>query len=137
MGKGFDHRSRRAFQQVGDANSDRSTLQPHVAVGIGKGFEFNYEWRQRSARPDLAMHAAEDLHRALEEQRTRHIHGSHNERLSKQMIRAKISALGCYVPPRVLTNADLERLVDTNHEWIHSRVGISERRIAEPDIATS
>jgi len=53
------------------------------------------------------------------------------------MIRAKISALGCYVPPRVLTNADLERLVDTNHEWIHSRVGISERRIAEPDIATS
>ena len=34
-------------------------------------------------------------------------------------IRAKITALGCYVPPRVLTNADLERLVETNDEWIH------------------
>lgn len=51
--------------------------------------------------------------------------------------RAKISALGCYLPPRILTNADLERLVDTNDEWIQSRVGISERHIADPDIATS
>jgi 3-oxoacyl-[acyl-carrier-protein] synthase-3 len=51
--------------------------------------------------------------------------------------RAKITALGCHVPPRVLTNADLEKLVDTNDEWILSRTGISERHIAEPDIATS
>jgi len=52
-------------------------------------------------------------------------------------IRAKITALGCYVPPRVLTNADLERLVETNDEWILTRTGISERHIADPDIATS
>src|SRR3954447_4771357 len=52
-------------------------------------------------------------------------------------IRAKITALGCYVPPRVLTNADLERLVETNDEWIVSRTGISERHIADPEIATS
>jgi 3-oxoacyl-[acyl-carrier-protein] synthase III len=52
-------------------------------------------------------------------------------------IRAKISALGCYVPPRVLTNADLEKLVETNDEWILTRTGISERHIAEPEIATS
>jgi 3-oxoacyl-[acyl-carrier-protein] synthase-3 len=51
--------------------------------------------------------------------------------------RAKITALGCYVPPRVLTNADLEKLVETNDEWIVSRTGISERHIAEPEIATS
>ena len=52
-------------------------------------------------------------------------------------IRAKITALGCYVPPRVLTNADLEKLVETNDEWILTRTGISERHIAEPDVATS
>jgi 3-oxoacyl-[acyl-carrier-protein] synthase-3 len=51
--------------------------------------------------------------------------------------RAKITALGCHVPPRVLTNADLEKLVDTNDEWILSRTGISERHIAAPEIATS
>ncbi|MEP6716466.1 MAG: beta-ketoacyl-ACP synthase III [Terriglobia bacterium] len=52
-------------------------------------------------------------------------------------IRAKITALGCYIPPRVLTNADLEKLVDTNDEWIQTRVGISERHIADPEVATS
>jgi 3-oxoacyl-[acyl-carrier-protein] synthase-3 len=51
--------------------------------------------------------------------------------------RAKITALGCHVPPRVLTNAELEKLVDTNDEWILSRTGISERHIAAPEIATS
>jgi len=50
---------------------------------------------------------------------------------------AKISALGCYVPPGVLTNHDLEKLVDTTDEWILSRTGISERHIATPEIATS
>src|SRR5208283_3106436 len=51
--------------------------------------------------------------------------------------RAKITALGCYTPPRVLTNQDLERMVDTNDEWIMSRVGIRERHIADPGVATS
>ena len=52
-------------------------------------------------------------------------------------IRAKISALGTYVPPRLLTNADLEQMVDTNDEWIMSRVGIRERHIVEKGIPTS
>jgi 3-oxoacyl-[acyl-carrier-protein] synthase-3 len=50
---------------------------------------------------------------------------------------AKISALGCYTPPRLLTNQDLERLVDTNDQWIIERTGIRERHIAPPEMATS
>jgi 3-oxoacyl-[acyl-carrier-protein] synthase III len=52
-------------------------------------------------------------------------------------IRAKISALGTYVPPRVLSNADLEKMVDTTDDWIMSRVGIRERHIVEKGVATS
>jgi 3-oxoacyl-[acyl-carrier-protein] synthase-3 len=51
--------------------------------------------------------------------------------------KAKITALGCYVPPRVLTNQDLEKMVETNDEWIVTRTGIRERHIADPEIATS
>ena len=51
--------------------------------------------------------------------------------------RAKITALGCYVPPKVLTNQDLEKLVNTNDQWIMDRVGIRERHIAGPEMATS
>ena len=50
---------------------------------------------------------------------------------------AKITALGCYVPPGVLTNQDLEKLVDTTNEWILTRTGIAERHIAPPEMATS
>ena len=53
------------------------------------------------------------------------------------LIRSKISALGTYVPPRLLTNADLEKMVDTDNEWIMARVGIRERHIAEKGVATS
>ena len=52
-------------------------------------------------------------------------------------IRAKISALGTYVPPRLLTNADLEKMVDTSNDWIMSRVGIRERHIVDKGVATS
>jgi len=55
----------------------------------------------------------------------------------KKPIRAKISALGTYVPPRLLTNADLERMVDTNNEWIMTRVGIRERHIVEKGVPAS
>ncbi len=48
-----------------------------------------------------------------------------------------ITGLGCYVPDRVLSNADLEKLVDTSDEWIMSRTGIKERRIAAPEQAMS
>jgi 3-oxoacyl-[acyl-carrier-protein] synthase-3 len=53
------------------------------------------------------------------------------------LYKAKITALGCYSPPGVLTNADLEKMVDTNDQWILERTGIRERHIAEPHIATS
>ncbi len=51
--------------------------------------------------------------------------------------RAKISALGTYVPPRLITNADLEKMVDTSNEWIMTRVGIRERHIVDKGVATS
>ncbi len=48
-----------------------------------------------------------------------------------------IIGTGSYVPERVLTNADLEKMVDTNDEWIVTRTGIKERRIAADDESTS
>ncbi len=48
-----------------------------------------------------------------------------------------IAALGAYVPPHILTNADLEKMVDTSDEWIVEMTGIRERRIASKDTATS
>src|SRR5882762_3085395 len=52
-------------------------------------------------------------------------------------IAAIISGVAGYVPPKVLTNADLEKLVETNDEWIRSRTGIRERHIAEAGTASS
>jgi len=52
-------------------------------------------------------------------------------------VRAKISSLGTYVPPRVLTNADLEKMVETNDQWIIERTGIRERHIVDAGVATS
>jgi 3-oxoacyl-[acyl-carrier-protein] synthase-3 len=51
--------------------------------------------------------------------------------------RARISSLATYVPPRLLTNADLERLVETTDEWILQRTGIRERHVVDPGVATS
>jgi 3-oxoacyl-[acyl-carrier-protein] synthase-3 len=51
--------------------------------------------------------------------------------------KAKITALGCYTPPGVLTNQDLERMVETSNQWIVERTGIVERHIAPPEMATS
>jgi len=51
--------------------------------------------------------------------------------------RARIASLATYVPPKVLTNADLEKMVDTSDEWIRQRTGIRERHIVEPGVATS
>ena len=53
------------------------------------------------------------------------------------MLRAKIIATGSYVPERVLTNFDLEKMVDTSDEWIRDRSGIRERRIASEKEAAS
>jgi 3-oxoacyl-[acyl-carrier-protein] synthase-3 len=49
----------------------------------------------------------------------------------------RIASLATYVPPRVLSNADLEKLVDTTDEWILQRTGIRERHIVDPGVATS
>jgi 3-oxoacyl-[acyl-carrier-protein] synthase-3 len=51
--------------------------------------------------------------------------------------RARITAVGRYVPERVMTNADLERIVDTSDEWIRTRTGIEERHVVEPGTPTS
>lgn len=51
--------------------------------------------------------------------------------------RVGLAGLGFYVPDKVLTNRDLEELVDTSDEWIRTRTGISERRIAEKGTGTS
>jgi 3-oxoacyl-[acyl-carrier-protein] synthase-3 len=50
---------------------------------------------------------------------------------------ATIAGTGMYVPERVLSNADLEKMVDTSDEWIRDRTGIVERRIAAPEQASS
>lgn len=52
-------------------------------------------------------------------------------------VRAKISSVGSYVPPRLLTNADLEKMVATNDQWIMERTGIRERHIVDKGVATS
>jgi 3-oxoacyl-[acyl-carrier-protein] synthase-3 len=51
--------------------------------------------------------------------------------------RARITSLGRYVPERVMTNADLEKLVDTSDEWIRTRTGIEQRHVVDPGTPTS
>ncbi len=57
--------------------------------------------------------------------------------MPRELINARIAGVGTYVPERVLTNAQLKEMVDTSDEWICSRSGIRERRIASPDQTTS
>ena len=51
--------------------------------------------------------------------------------------RSVIRGIGSYLPPNVVDNLDLSKKVDTSDEWIRSRTGIKQRRIAENDQATS
>ena len=53
------------------------------------------------------------------------------------MFNTKVLGTGMYVPPRVLTNHDLEKMMDTNDDWILQRTGISERHVVEPGVGTS
>jgi len=62
---------------------------------------------------------------------------SRSNRVSPKFPSAVIVGTGHYVPDKVLTNADMEKLVDTSNEWIMERTGIRERRIAAPDQAAS
>ncbi|MBN1504830.1 MAG: ketoacyl-ACP synthase III [Candidatus Eisenbacteria bacterium] len=50
---------------------------------------------------------------------------------------ARIAGTGSYAPPRVITNAELERMVDTSDEWITTRTGIKERHVADDGVASS
>ena len=52
-------------------------------------------------------------------------------------IAAKITGVAGYVPPRVVTNHDLQKMVDTNDEWIRTRTGIRERHYVDPGVASS
>ena len=56
---------------------------------------------------------------------------------ARTLRRVRISGLATYVPPRTLTNADLERMVETSDEWILQRTGIRQRHIVDPGVATS
>ncbi|PYJ51532.1 MAG: 3-oxoacyl-ACP synthase, partial [Verrucomicrobia bacterium] len=58
-------------------------------------------------------------------------------RSAKPLRTVSIIGTGSYVPEKVLTNADLSRMVDTSDDWITSRTGIKERRIAAKDETTS
>lgn len=55
----------------------------------------------------------------------------------RPVARAKITALGTFTPPRLLTNLDLEKMVETSDQWIIERTGIRERHIVEKGVATS
>jgi 3-oxoacyl-[acyl-carrier-protein] synthase-3 len=55
----------------------------------------------------------------------------------RHSVRAKISSVGAYAPPKLLTNRDLERMVETNDQWIVERTGISQRHIVDAGVATS
>ena len=57
--------------------------------------------------------------------------------MNKKIRQSRIASLATYVPPRVLTNADLEKLIDTSDEWILQRTGIRERHVVDPGVATS
>ena len=52
-------------------------------------------------------------------------------------IRAKITGVAGYVPPRVMTNADIEKIVETTDEWIRTRTGIRERHVVDKGVAAS
>src|SRR2546421_10475441 len=60
-----------------------------------------------------------------------------NPRSDKALRTVSIIGTGSYVPERILTNADLSRMVDTSDDWITTRTGIKERRIAAKDEKTS
>ena len=51
--------------------------------------------------------------------------------------KAIITGIGHYVPPKVVTNFDLEKVMNTTDEWIQKRTGVKERRIADPEVTAS
>src|SRR5437660_208390 len=106
-------------------------------------------WRMRSAPPErpcvmtlsprspLAPPAAELLMPPRGRRQSPSVTSSHHHIITPSVAAAGIYGIGAYVPKTVLSNADLEALVETSDEWIVSRTGISERRVVAPGQATS
>lgn len=63
--------------------------------------------------------------------------GAHCTEVEEMMVKAKIIGTGSYLPERILSNQDLEKMVETTDEWIVSRTGMKERRLAREDEYTS
>jgi 3-oxoacyl-[acyl-carrier-protein] synthase-3 len=65
------------------------------------------------------------------------VYSKNSHEYGATLIRTRIAGLGHYLPERVLTNADLEKLVETSDQWIRDRTGIEERHIAAPQETSS
>ena len=83
------------------------------------------------ARPDRPRQGARDGRRAARRPRHAHVRGGRRMIGRANGTPVSITGLGCSVPDRVVTNDDLAKLVDTSDEWIVTRTGIHERRLAE------
>src|SRR3989454_1111610 len=59
------------------------------------------------------------------------------DEIDRKLLPTKIASLATYVPPKILSNADLEKMVETSDDWIMQRVGIRERHIVDAGVATS
>src|SRR5262249_59617845 len=86
-----------------------------------------------ACRPGMGERRTERAHQG----RARGRGGARWTRRGTRMTRARITGVGAYAPKRVLTNADLEKMVNTNDEWIVQRSGIRQRHIADETEATS
>src|SRR5258708_24220411 len=60
-----------------------------------------------------------------------------SRRIMSHRIAVKITGVTGYVPPKVMTNADFEKIVETNDEWIRTRTGFRQRHVVEQGTATS
>ena len=121
-------------QQLAAATSE----EPDAIEDIHEPFLIQLGFLERTPRGRMATARAYDLLWAHPARKgivlTRRCDRSWRERAHPA---PAIKSLATYVPPRLLTNADLEKLVDTSDDWIMQRTGIRERHIVDPGVATS
>src|SRR5438874_235435 len=126
-----------------------------ASVSLATGGPARSPWRTRSAPPERPCPMTSSTRsgpapltreRIVRDQVTREgsnnllsglTPSSHHPLSPLAAVGAGIYGIGSYVPERVMTNADLEKLVETSDEWIVTRTGISERRIVAEGQATS
>lgn len=106
-----------SVRPAGSAPTTRSILEP-----------------SRGTSPEYPSPGTEEPSQAF---RPRRLSPSRGERWHGTPHRVRIAGCGKYLPERILTNHDLATFVDTTDEWIRSRTGIQERRIAAPEETTS